>query len=167
LHVLSASPGCGLEVGQLGQQTQDKRQCIRQLEELSELVDEAQSKPKGMSNYLLDLAGNKLYTRNKTDIPQREEDLWILFRGMDRIRMEFGVSTDLVLQVEIYRAMLCEQGDTRAEDRHSAFISCGLISRIHRLQFFTKTLHGRIRAKIGHQRHFITRGFYHDGADHF
>jgi hypothetical protein len=123
--------------GQLGQQTQDKCQCIRQLEELGELVDEAQSKPKGMSNYLLDLAGNKLYTRNKTDIPQRE-DLGFLFRAMDRIRMEFGVSTDLVSQVEVYRAMLCEQGHTRAEDRHSAFISCGLISRIHRLQFFTK-----------------------------
>jgi hypothetical protein len=78
-----------------------------------------------MSNYLLDLAGNKLYTRNKTDIPQREEDLGFLFRAMDRTRMEFGVSTDLVLQVEVYRAMLCEQGDTRTEERHSAFISCG------------------------------------------
>jgi hypothetical protein len=91
-----------------------------------------------MSNYLLDLRGKNLYARNKTDIPQREENLEFLFRAMGRIRMEFGVSTDLVLQVEVYRAMLYEQEDARAEDRHAAFILCGLISRIHRLQFFTK-----------------------------
>jgi hypothetical protein len=105
---------------------------------LGELVDEAGSRPKGMSNYLLDLRGKNLYARNKTDIPQREENLEFLFRAMGRIRMEFGVSTDLVLQVEVYRAMLYEQEDARAEDRHAAFILCGLISRIHRLQFFTK-----------------------------
>jgi hypothetical protein len=128
----------GSEVDLPVHQTQDKRQCIRQLEELGELAEETGSRPKGMSNYLLDLAGNKLFTRNKADIPQREEDLGLIFRAMCRIRMEFGVSTDLILQVELYRSMLCEQGDTRAEDRHSAFVSCGLISRIHRLQFFTK-----------------------------
>jgi hypothetical protein len=120
------------------QQTQDKRQCVRQPEELGELADEAGSRPKGMSNYLLDLDGKKLYTRNKTDIAQREEDLGFLFRAMDKPKMDYSVSTDLVLQVEVYRSMLCEQGDTRADDRHAAFISCGLISRIHRLQFFTK-----------------------------
>jgi hypothetical protein len=96
------------------QQTQDKRQCVRQPEELGELADEAGSRPKGMSNYLLDLDGNKLYTRNKTDIAQREEDLGFLFRAMDKPTMDYSVSTDLVLQVEVYRSMLCEQGDTRA-----------------------------------------------------
>ena len=35
--------------------------------------------------------------------------------------------------------MLCEQGDTQAEDRHEAFISCGLISRVQRLQVFSKS----------------------------
>jgi hypothetical protein len=34
--------------------------------------------------------------------------------------------------------MLCEQGDTRADDRHADFISCGLLSLIHRLQFLMK-----------------------------
>jgi hypothetical protein len=34
-----------------------------------------------------------------------------------------SVSTDLVLQVGVYRSMLCEQGDTRADDRHAAFVS--------------------------------------------
>jgi hypothetical protein len=47
--------------------------------------------------------------------------------------MGYSVSTDLMLQVEVYRAMLCEQGDTRTEDRHSAFVSCVLISRVSRL----------------------------------
>jgi hypothetical protein len=57
---------------------------------------------------------------------------------MDKPKMDYSVSTDLVLQVEVYRSMLCEQGDTRADGRHAAFLSCGLISWIHRLQFFTK-----------------------------
>jgi hypothetical protein len=99
---------------------------------------QAGSRPKGMSNYLLDLAGKKMFTRNKTDIAQREEDLGFIFRAMDKTKMEYSVSTDLLLQAEVYRSMLCEQVDTRAENRHSAFISCGLISRVHRLQFFTK-----------------------------
>jgi hypothetical protein len=128
----------GFEVDLPLQQPQEKRQCLRQLEELGELAEETGSRPKGMSNYLLDLAGNKLFTRNKTDHAQREEDLGFMFRAMDKPKMDYSVSTDLVLQVEVYRSMLCEQGDTRAEDRHFAFISCGLISRVHRFQFFTK-----------------------------
>jgi hypothetical protein len=129
----------GAEVDLPLQQTQEKRQCVRQLEELGELAEEAGSRPKGMSNYLLDLAGKKMFTRYKTDIAQREEDLGFIFRAMDKTKMDYSVSTDLLLQVEVYRSMLCEQGDTRAEDRHSAFISCGLISRVHRLPSFTKT----------------------------
>jgi hypothetical protein len=127
----------GAEVDLPGPQTQDKRQCVRQPEELGELAEVAGSKPKGMSNYLLDLAGNKMFTRSKTDIAQREEDLGFIFRAMDISKRHYSVSTDLVLQEEVHRSMLCEQGDTRAEDRHDAFISCGLISRVHTLQFFT------------------------------
>ena len=128
----------GAEVDLPIRQTQDKRQCVRQPDGLGELAEDEGSKPKGMSNYLLDLDGNKLFTRNKTDIAQREMDLGFTFRAMDKQKMDYSVSTDLMLQVEVYRAMLCEQGDTRTEDRHSAFVSCGLISRVSRLQFFTK-----------------------------
>jgi hypothetical protein len=32
---------------------------------------------------------------------------------------------DFVLQAEVYLSMLCEQGDTQAEDIHAAFMSCG------------------------------------------
>jgi hypothetical protein len=79
-----------------------------------------------------------LYPRNKSDIAQREEDLGFVFRAMDITKMDYGITTDLVLQAEVYRSMLCEQGDTRAEERHEAFISCGLISRIQGLKVFSK-----------------------------
>jgi hypothetical protein len=106
---------------------------------VGELTDEAGSKSKGMSTYLLDLAGRKLFTRNKTDLAQREEDLGFIFRAIDETKMDYSVTTDLMLQVEVYRSILCEQEDTRADDRHAAFIACGLISRVHRLAFFKKT----------------------------
>ena len=117
----------------------DKRQCVRPLVEVGELAEDAGSKLKGTSVYLLDLNGNKLYTRNKSDIPQREKDLSFIFRAMDKSKMEYSTTTDFVLQTEVYRCMLCEQGDTQAEDRHEAFISCGLISRVQRLQVFSKS----------------------------
>ena len=56
---------------------------MRQPEELAE---EAGSRPKSMSNYLLDLDVKKVYTRNKTDIAQREEDLGFVFRAMDNLK---------------------------------------------------------------------------------
>jgi hypothetical protein len=128
----------GVDVELPVHQAPEKRQCVRQPEVLGELADEAGTRPKGMSTYLLDLNGKRMFTRNKTDIAQREEELSFIFRAMDRSKMDYSVTTDLVLQVEVYRSMLCEQGDTRADDRHSAFISCGLISRVQRLQFFSK-----------------------------
>ena len=55
---------------------------------MGELADEAGVKPKGMSVYLLDLNGTKLYTRNKTDVAQREEDLGFILRVMDKGKMD-------------------------------------------------------------------------------
>jgi hypothetical protein len=38
--------------------------------------------------------------------------------------MDYSVTTDLVLQVEVYLSILSEQeGDTRSENRHEAFVS--------------------------------------------
>ena len=88
--------------------------------------------------YLLDLNGKKLYTRNKSDTFQREKDLGFVFRAMDDTEMDYNITTDLVLQVEVYRSMLWEQGDTKAEERHEAFFSCSLISRIQGLKLSTK-----------------------------
>jgi hypothetical protein len=52
----------GAEVDLSVPQTQDKRQCVRQPEELGELVEEDGSKPEGMSKHLLNLAGRKMWT---------------------------------------------------------------------------------------------------------
>lgn len=129
----------GLEMGVIGDLPTEKRQCVRPLVEMGELADETGTKPKGTSVYLLDLNGNKLFTRNKSDIPQREKDLSFLLRAMDKSKMDYSTTTDLVLQTEVYRCMLCEQGDTQADDRHNAFMSCGLISRVQRLLVFSKS----------------------------
>jgi hypothetical protein len=77
-------------------------------------------------------------TRNKSDIAVRERELHFMLRAMDTERREYAITTDLALQTEVYRRMLCEQGETQAEDRIPAFMSCGLISRVYRLQFFKK-----------------------------
>jgi hypothetical protein len=120
-------------------ETPDKRQCVRQQDALGELADEAGGRPKGMSIYLLDLNETKLYTRNKTDIAQREENLGFILRAIDKGKMDYSNTTDLVLQSEVYRSMLCEQGDTRGKERHSSFIACGLISWVQGLKAFSKT----------------------------
>jgi hypothetical protein len=76
---------------------------------------------------------------NKTDLAQGEKDLHMVFRAMDAEKMDYSITTDFLLQSEVNPAMLCEQGDSQADNRHLAFILCGLISRIHRPQVFRKT----------------------------
>ena len=44
--------------------------------------------------------------------------------------MDYSVTTDLTLQVEVYLSMLSEQ---EGKDRHEAFVSCGIISRVTKL----------------------------------
>ena len=112
-----------------------KRQCVREPVSGGELPDDTGEKIKGTSTYLLDLDGVKHPTRNKTDVAQRERDLNFVFRAMDPDKWEYSISTDVVLQPEQYRSMVCELGDTQSNDRHNAFISCGLISRVQRLSF--------------------------------
>ena len=110
----------------------------RQLEIGGELGEDTTEKPKGTSTYLLDLDGVKHFTRNKTDISQRERDLHFIFRAMDTRKWDYCVSTDFVLQTELYRSMVCEQSDTQPEDRHIAFQSCGIMSRVQKLHLFQK-----------------------------
>ena len=45
-------------------------------------------------------------SRNKSDTFQREMDLGFVFRAMDDTEMDYNITTDLVLQVEVYRSML-------------------------------------------------------------
>ena len=114
-----------------------KRACLRQLDIGGEQADDIEDKPKGTSTYLLDLEGVKRVTRNKTDIPQREKDTHFVFRAMDPEKWEYSISTDLVLQPEAYRRMVCEQGDTQTDDQHPAFTACGLISRVQSIALFS------------------------------
>ena len=60
-----------------------KRPCIRPLVIGGELAEDIGEKPTGMSQYLLDLDGVRHITRNKTDLHQREKDLYFTFWTMD------------------------------------------------------------------------------------
>ena len=117
----------------------EKRQCVRPLGEVGEAADDTGVKTKDTSMYILDLDGIQYPTRNKTDIAIREKELSFLLRAMDLERREYSVTTDMALQTDVYRRLICEQGDTQAEDRISAFLSCGLINRVQRIQVFQKT----------------------------
>jgi hypothetical protein len=114
-----------------------KRPCARPLDTGGEQADDIEDKPKGTSTYILDLDGVRRHTRNKSDIPQREKDLQFMFRAMDVGKWDYSMSTDLVLQPEAYRSMLCEQAISQIEDQHPAFTSCGLISRVQSLPLFS------------------------------
>jgi hypothetical protein len=56
---------------------------------------------------------------------------------MDPEKWEYSISTDLVLQPEAYRRMVCEQGDTQTDVQHLAFTACGLFSRVQSLALFS------------------------------
>ena len=132
--VAAVLASAGPEIDLIGE-AELKRQCLRQPVSGGELLEDTGEKLKGTSTYLLDLDGVKHPTRNKTDIAQRERDLYFVFRAMDPEKLEYSISTDLVLQPELYRSMVCEQGDTQSNDRYNAFISCGLVSRVQKLAF--------------------------------
>ena len=92
----------------------EKRQCVRPQVEVGEAADD-------------------------TGVAVREKELSFLLRAKDLERREYAVTTDMALQTEVYRRLLCEHGDTQAEDRICSFLSCGLISRVQRVQVFLKT----------------------------
>jgi hypothetical protein len=90
--------------------------------------EDAEERPKG--TYRLDLDDVKHFTRNKSDLAQREKELNIIFRAMESQRRDFATSSDFILQTEVYRSMINEQGDTPTGDRHEAFESCGILGRV-------------------------------------
>ena len=60
-----------------------KRPCIRQLVGVGEQAEDSGERAKGTSNIIVDLDGGRHTTRTKTDISQREKDLYFVFRAMD------------------------------------------------------------------------------------
>ena len=75
----------------------------RQLEIGGESAEDTTEKPKGM--YLQDLDDRRHFSRNKTDVAKRELELNFIFRAMDEKRRDYCMSTDLILQTELYRSM--------------------------------------------------------------
>jgi hypothetical protein len=60
-----------------------------------------------------------------------------MMRAMEKERREYAITSDLALQAEVHRPMICEQGDTQAEERIPTFMSCGLISlKTQKLKLF-------------------------------
>ena len=120
---------------------QSKRLCVRLLEDRGGQADESRNSPvdKGMSKYILDLDGGKHATRNKSDITQREKDLGFAFRAVDRERWEYLAGTDFLLQSADYRITIIQQGRMRADHRHKAFLSCGVLDRVQGLSIAQKT----------------------------
>ena len=116
-----------------------KRPCIRPLVTGGEQAEDAEDKPKGTLQYILDLDGVKHYTRNKTDLHQREKDLYFTFRAMDADKWDYSISPDWVLQVVEYQRMLLEQAENRSGNRHESFTSCGLMSRVIKLDLVHNT----------------------------
>jgi hypothetical protein len=75
-------------------------------------------------------------TRSKTDLVQRERELYLVLRMMDIEKREYVMTTDMAIQPELYRSTICEMSDTQEEDLLPAFTSCTLISRIQGLTIF-------------------------------
>lgn len=118
-----------------------KRACARQLEAGGELAGGAVEKVKGAyTSIMTDLDEATYPTRNKTDLVQRERDLFLILRMMDLDKREYAMTTDMVIQPELYRCTLCEMCDMQPEDVIPTFVSCVLISRIQGLTIFRDEL---------------------------
>jgi hypothetical protein len=102
-----------------------KRSCNRQPVVGGELGDGITET--GMSTkQLIDLDGNKYPTRNKNEVVSREMNLNFLFRALNPERWYMAMGADFSLQTEDYMIMVIEQGRTRSELRHKAYLSCGM-----------------------------------------
>jgi hypothetical protein len=103
-----------------------KRLCSRQPVVGGELGDGVTET--GMSaKQLVDLDGNKYQTRNKNEVVSREKNLNFLFRALNPERWYMAMGGDFTLQIEDYMIMVTEQGRTRSELRHKAYLSCGIL----------------------------------------
>ena len=114
-----------------------KRVCVRQLDTGGELAGVAVEKVKGAYPLMMtDLDEVTYPTRNKTDLVQRERELYLILRMMDVAKHEYVMTTDMVIQPEVYRSTICEMSDSQPEDVIPAFAACSLISRMQGLSVF-------------------------------
>ena len=112
-----------------------KRVCSRQPVvggELGDGITEA-----GMSaKQLVDLNRNKYQARSKNEVVSREKNLNFVFRALNPERWYMAMGGDFSLQTEDYMIMITEQGRTRSELRHKAYLSCGILDRVRGLSIF-------------------------------
>ena len=86
------------------------------------------------SHVINDPEGGAYYTRIKSDLAVREQELAVLFRTTEKERWLFAMGPDYILQVREYSDMIIEQHTTRLVDREPAFATCGLLDRIIQLK---------------------------------
>ena len=113
-----------------------KRSCRRPLEEEGELADFSRL---GMSKFMMNLDGESFTMRDKTDIGAREKKLFLLFRMLERNRWEYAMGPDYKLQTEEYRNTVIQQGRTRGDHKHKAFLTTSFLDRIQGLHLVQKS----------------------------
>jgi hypothetical protein len=114
-----------------------KRSCRRPLEEEGgELADFSRL---GMSKFMMNLDGDSFSMRDKTDIGAREKKLFLLFRMLDKERWEYAMGPDYKLQTEEYKNTVIQQGRTRGDHKHKAFLTTSFLDRIQGLHPVQKT----------------------------
>jgi hypothetical protein len=89
---------------------------------------------------MTDFDGITYPTRNKTDLVQRERELYLILQMMDVAKREYAMTTDMVIQPEVYRSTICEMSDSQTEDVIPAFAACTLISRMQGITVFRDKL---------------------------
>jgi hypothetical protein len=85
-----------------------KRVCVRQLDSGGELAGIAVEKAKGAYPLTMTDLDDAIYpTRNKTDLVQRERELYLILRMMDVAKSGcMTMTTDMVIQPEVYRSTM-------------------------------------------------------------
>jgi hypothetical protein len=114
-----------------------KRTCRRPLEE--DGGELAEFSRLGMSKFMMNLDGDSFSMRDKTDIGAREKKLFLLFRMLDKERWEYAMGPDYKLQTEEYRNTVLQQGRTRVDHKHRAFLTTSFLDRIQGLQLVQKS----------------------------
>jgi hypothetical protein len=114
-----------------------KRPCRRPLEE--EIGEPADVSRLGTSKFMMNLDGDAFAMRDKNDIGAREKKLFTLFRMLDKLRWEYAMGPDYKLQTEEYRNTIMQQGRTRGDHKHKAFLTTSFLDRIQGLHLVQKS----------------------------
>jgi hypothetical protein len=93
----------------------------------------------GTSKFMMNLDGDAFSMRDKDDFGAREKKLFRCFRMLDKLRWEYTMGPDYKLQTEEYRNTILQQGRTRADHKHKAFLTTSILDRIQDLYLVQKS----------------------------